>query len=323
MLEVIQHIEPKGKERKMIAKAISSVLRDFDERVPVKKLKKLEVFVTKDPVNVSKRIFRIKLRRHSEIREWICETAASFSYWVKGKTPTIMLNANQKIFKEQNYDAIKGLFAHELMHLMNKLDGIEDKLDAQAEVAARNIFAFLARHKEFKPFTRERLLSSFIRVTSTAILIIKDILANSRAMSFGFDDELYENYRVSLKDVKERIAYTDEGIINALRVDKKHFLDNAFLSYLGLRMTWITFEMFHHTKWVEELKEMTDIQMPNIIKESCNKVLNELLRLRSGDDVKQIAKILLMTQMSYFFVEEYYCERLRIISRAKKPTKKS
>lgn len=312
MPKIEKHIEVKGEKGRLISKAITDVIREFRERAEIKELEKLEIFVTENPVHTCRKILcPVKLKRHSEMREWICDNAASFSYWAKNQTPVIMLNAQEKIFKRRNYKAIRGLFAHELMHLLNKLDGIEDELEDEAEVATNNIFPLLEKHKEKEPFTRERFLGSLIRITSTTLLFIKDILANSRAMSFGFDEDLYENYRVSLQGVKENIRITEKQVIDALNHDKKHILDNAFLAYVGLNTSWITFKMFHHNIWVKELKGLADVSMPRIIEKNGNKVLEELLKLRSASDEKQIAKVLNTSQQSYFNVVEYFCKKLR------------
>jgi len=311
-LKMEKHIEIKGKDAQLINKAITDVIKDFTMRANIKKLKKLRVFVTKDPVNVARKIIipRVKLNRHSEIREWICQNAPSFSYWGEGQPPTIMMDVNENIFKNRNYYAIKGLFAHELMHLMNKLDGIEDELEDATEKASSYIFFLLAKHKDVKPFTRDGLLSSLIRVTTSSLLFIKDILANTRAMSFGFDDELYENYKISLEGVKKEIKFTEREIIKFLKRNRKHVLDDAFLTYLGLNTSWITFKMFHNN-WYKELQKLVSIEVPSIIKKNCDPILKELLNLRSANDEKQIAKVIRLTQQNYFNVVHYFCKKLR------------
>jgi len=311
-LKLEKHIDVKGKQARLISRAISDVIKEFSMRAHVKKLKKIRVYVTLNPVKTCKKIImpRVKLSRHSEMREWICDNAPSFSYWEKGLTPTIMIDANERVCKECNYPAIKGLFAHEFMHLLNKLDGIEDELESEAERAASNMFKLLTRQKEIKPFTREKLLSSLIRITTSALLFIKDILANTRAMSFGFDDELYENYKITLAGVKEGIKFTDNQIIKKLKKNRVHTLDDAFVSYLGLNISWITFKMFHN-KMYQYLQNMARIKVPVIIKKQCKPLIKEMLKLRSASDKKQIAKILRLTQQNYFNVVKYYTKKLR------------
>jgi len=310
MSQIIKHMEVKGKQARQISNAITSVLKEFNKRAHVKNIEKIEIYVTKNPVKISKKILSsIKLKRHGEIREWITENAPSFTYWKKGTTPIIMLNVNEKIFQKMDYDAIQGLFAHELMHLLNKLDGIEDKLEDEIDKSGNNVIRLLEKHKEINPFTRERLLVSFIRVTTTTVLLIKDVLANSRAMSFGFDEELYENYKSTLSDAR-KIKYTESDIKNALKHDQKHVLDNAYLTYLGLNNSWITFKMFN-IKWYEYLQDLSRIEVPEIVKENANKVLKELLKLRSGHDEKQIRKIIKLSQNSYYEVVKYFCEKLK------------
>jgi hypothetical protein len=311
-LKIEKHIDVKGKEGRMISRAISDVIKEFGMRARVKKLKKIRIYITLDPVKTCKKIVitKLKLSRHSEMREWICENAPSFSYWAKGLTPTIMIDANQRVCKECNYAAIKGLFAHELMHLINKLDGIDDELENEAEKAATTIFRLLSRQKEVKPFTREKLLSSSIRITSSALLFIKDILANTRAMGFGFDDELYENYKITLSGVKENIKFTESSIIKSLKKGRVHTLDNAFVVHLGLNISWIKFKMFHN-KMYQYLQSMSRIKVPEIIKKQCRPIIKEMLKLRSASDKKQIAKILRLTQQNYFNVVKYYSKKLR------------
>jgi len=311
-LKLEKHIYFKGKEARIISRALNDVIKEFRKRTRVRKLKKIRIYITKNPVETCKKIVmpRVKLSRHGEMREWICQNAPSFSYWGKGLTPTIMMDANERVFQELNYPAIQGLFAHELMHLLNKLDGIEDELEDEAEKAASNMFKLLAKHKEAKPFTRDKLLSSLIRITTSTLLFIKDILANTRAMSFGFDDELYENYKITLAGIKEEIEFTDNYIIKTLKKDRMHALDDAFVVYLGLNISWICFKMFHNKMYLY-LQKMSRIKVPEIIKKQCKPIIKEMLKLRSARDKKQIAKILRLTQQNYFNVVKYYSKKLR------------
>ncbi len=311
-LKVEKYIDIKGREAGLVSNAISDVIKEFTMRAQVKKLKILRIFITTNPVEVCRKVIvsKIKLNRHSEMREWICENAPSFSYWEEGQTPTIMLDANQEIFEEKNYSAIKGLFAHELMHLMNRLVGIDEDLELEAEKAGKNIFNYLTWIKNSKTFTKEKLLSSFIRVTASTLFFIKDTLANTRVMSFGFDDELYDNYKVTLFCCKKEIRFTERGILKTLKSGRKHALDDAFIIYIGLNTSWIPFKMFHN-EMHKELKELAKIEVPPIIKKNCDPILEELLKLRSSTDKKQIAKILRLTQQNYFNVVKYYSKKLR------------
>ncbi|MBD3155931.1 MAG: hypothetical protein GF368_04740 [Candidatus Aenigmarchaeota archaeon] len=310
MFEVVKKIDLKGQKARTISSAITKVLKEFDKRSQVKDLKKIEIYVTTNPVKIAKKILlpKVKVRRHGEVREWITANTPSFTYWVKGKTPIIMLNASEKIFEEMNYNAIEGLIAHELMHLLNKLDGIEKELEEEIDISGEHILRLLETHKEVKPFTVDRLFVSFVRITSTTVLFIKDIFANSRAMSFGFDEELYENYKAALRGVRE-MKFTEEAIINALKEDKKHVLDNAFLTYLGLNLTWVTFKMFG-IKWHKELEEMARIEVPGIIKRKGDEILDEMIKLRSGHDEKQIRKIIKLSQENYYDIVKYFCKKL-------------
>ncbi len=309
-LKLEKHMYFKGKEARIISRALNDVIKEFGRRTRVKKFKKIRIYITKNPVQVCKKIVmpKVKLSRHGEMREWICENASSFSYWDKGLTPTIMMDANERIFQELNYPAIQGLFAHELMHLLNKLDGIEDELEYEAERAATNMFRLL--EKEIKPFTIDKLLSSLIRITTSSLLFIKDIFANTRAMSFGFDDELYANYKVTLSDVKKEIKFTDGYIIKTLKNGRMHALDDAFTVYLGLNISWVAFKMFHN-KMYYYLQDMARIKLPNVIKKQCKPIIKEMLKLRSASDKKQIAKILRLTQQNYFNVVKHYSKKIK------------
>lgn len=313
MLRVIKHIDVSGKQKGIVSLAISNVMKEFEKRSNVKGLKTLDVYVTTDPISICKIILqsakKLKIKRHGEMREWICGNTPNFSYWERGRTPIIMLNANEKIFTTNNIQAISGLFAHELMHLMNKLDGIEDILNKEMENASKRIFYLLYRHKPVKPYTIERLLVSFTRVGSTTTLVIKDILANSRMMAFGFDDKLYENYKAVLNDVK-MIKYTEESIVKELKKDRKHVLDDAFLTYLGLNVSWISFKMFQNKRW-RELQKLAKFQVPDIIKKNADPLMETMMLLRSSKDRKTINKILISTLNNYYKVVEYYCNKLR------------
>ncbi len=313
MLKAVKHIDVKGKKGKIISRAISHIIKEFDKRAHVRGLKKLDVYITKSPVKVCRQILlptgKLKVRRHGEMREWVCGTRPNFSYWEKGRTPIIMLNANEKIFTKPNYPAVEGLFAHELMHLLNKLDGIENILQEELDNVSNRMFSLLDKHKEVKPFTVERLMVSMIRVNTTSSLLIKDVLANTRAMSFGFDEELYQYYKATLSGTKN-LKYTVYSILKALKQDKKHVLDDAFLAYLGLNMPWISFKMFRNKRW-KELHNLAKFQVPFIIKKNSDHILDTMLDLRSSEDRKTINKILINTLNSYYTVVQYFCRKLR------------
>jgi len=313
MLKIIKHIEIKDKKGRIISEAISDIIKEFDKRAHVRGLEKLDVYITKSPVRVCRQILlprrKLKIKRHGEMREWICGARPNFSYWEKGRTPVIMLNANEKIFAKPNLPAIKGLFSHELMHLLNKLDGIENILEEELEKVSDKMFSLLDKHKEVKPFTIERLMVSMIRVNTTSSLLIKDILANTRAMSFGFDEELYQNYKAILSDTR-KLKYTESSILKALKEDKKHVLDDAFLIYLGLNATWIPLKMFQNKRW-KELHKLAKFQIPTVIKENSDHILETILSLRSSKDRKTINKILIDTLESYYKVVKHFCKKLR------------
>jgi len=312
MPEIDKFIHAEVNNKGLISKAITDVLDEFRERSSIKRLNKIDIYITKDPLRITKKIIpKRKISRHGEMREWLFEYTPSFSYLKKGKNPAIMLNANESVFETNNHLAIKGLFAHELMHLLNKIDGIEDELEEEAEKAAGTMFYLILKHEELKPFNKEKLFSSFVRITATTILFIKDILANSRAMSFGFDENIYEYYKESIKHSTKNIKFTEKSIMKELKKGKISALDNAFLTYLGLNNTWITFKMFHHDKWYRKLKKLSNIEVPDIMKKHAKSLAKEFGQIRSGGDEEQIAKVLKLTQQKYFNIIQHFCKKLK------------
>lgn len=311
MLKIRKHIDMKVLHRRQINNIINHVVREYAERTDLHNLEAIDIYVTLNPVRACKKILSgTTAERHGEIRDWICETKPNFSYWQEGKAPLILLNANEKIFKEKNWEAVRGLVAHELMHILNKMDGLEDTLEKQLKKASEKIYEILEKHKEIPPFTRDRLYVSLVRVTTTTSLIIKDILANTRAMSFGFDEHIFENYKVVFTDTN-LLKFSEEDIINALKKDQKHVLDDVFLAYIGLNSTWITFKMFHN-KWYKELQKLSDIDVPEIVKEHSRVIFDEMLRLRSTSMRTEILKILILTQEVYYELVKYFCHKLEV-----------
>jgi hypothetical protein len=322
MVKVRKHISVSVKNKAQIAKIINHVIHEYSERTDIQFLDEIDIFVTNNPVRVCKKIFsNVKLKRHGEMRDWICESKPNLSYWEEGKIPVILINANEKIFKKRNWDAVGGLIAHELIHILNKMEGIEDNLEMQMGKAATNIYGILDKHKDYPPFTRDRLYSSLVRVTTTASLIIKDILANTRAMSFGFDEHIFQNYKVVLSDVC-LIKYTERDIVKALVEDKKHVLDNVFLAYLGINSTWITFKMFHN-KWYKELEKLSNISVPKIIKEKSKPIFLEMMKLRSKERTEETLKIMTLTQEAYYELVKYFIIKIKKRRKKHKKVKKS
>ena len=108
-LRIEKHIDIKGRHGEKISEVISDVIKEFVERDNIMGLKKIKVFITKKPVETCQKIIfsDVKLRRHGEMREWICQNVPSLSYWKKGKVPVIMIDANQDIFDKKDYEAFK------------------------------------------------------------------------------------------------------------------------------------------------------------------------------------------------------------------------
>src|SRR4030067_1721637 len=132
MVKVKKYIDSRILNRAQISRILDHVAREYTERSDIKKLDEIDVYVTKDPLRVSKKIFsEAKLERYGELKDWILSATPHFSYWERGKVPIILINANEKIFKDNNWEAVRGLVAHELIHILNKMDGIEETLEEQ------------------------------------------------------------------------------------------------------------------------------------------------------------------------------------------------
>ena len=117
MVRVRKHIDAKVPNRSQVIKIIDHVIKEYSQRTDFQKMKEVDIYVTKNPVKVCKKIFSsAKLHRHGELRDWICESKPNFSFWEKGKVPVIMINGNEKIFKTKKlplkkyFPSLDGIF---------------------------------------------------------------------------------------------------------------------------------------------------------------------------------------------------------------------
>ena len=56
-------------------------------------------------------------------------------------------------------------------------------------------------------------------------------------------------------------------------------LDDAFLAYIGLNMTWVTFKMFQNKRYLE-LKNMVNMKIPDVIRKNGKPVIEDMMKVK-------------------------------------------
>lgn len=112
----------------------------------------------------------------------------SSSFRIGGKE-YIVIKANRRFLKK-NKSALRGLIAHELMHTILRVKGIEKKINDNA----KNYVGRLAWELTELGFDEKSAISFSVEIYRDGVLCLKDLLANNELLNQSFFDDLMEYY---------------------------------------------------------------------------------------------------------------------------------
>lgn len=163
-------------------------------------------------------------------KETCRDAATSVSYRAAGEE-IIVIKAD-KPFITEDAAALRGLLAHELMHVVHRHDGTEEAIQNVAKQHTQDIIADLQDHG-----LTDQEIGHFIGTTyATAIFCLKDIYANTDLIEQGFTADLeayYENMIGLDEYCKVPDFYGREATVEDVA--------NAMAFELGLLPAWLPF----------------------------------------------------------------------------------
>jgi hypothetical protein len=122
----------------------------------------------------------------------------SFSYGY-GNTEFVFirLNKSSKFLEPENYNALKGLIIHELLHSVQRQRGLEVRL-RNSLTFSLDFFSELASIIPEGIFDREEVINFLKQVSQFALFALKDIYVNVELIKRGFSEFIIELYKTEL-----------------------------------------------------------------------------------------------------------------------------
>lgn len=186
-----------------------------------------------------------------------CRNAlTSISY--RAENQEIIVIKADKPFLREDPEALKGLLAHELMHIVHRHSGVEQEIQDTAKT-----FADGAVNRLAEIGLSNRDVRAFIgTVFATMIFALKDIYANTDLIDQGFTEELEEYYyhMLGIEDYcRVPEFYGEEATYDEV-------LD-AIAFELGLLPAWLPFNRLDRDaseKMMDRIQECYEHEIPSV-----------------------------------------------------------
>lgn len=163
------------------------------------------------------------------------EADTSLSLRIDGQE-FLIIKADKDFIKDDPH-ALRGLLAHEMMHTVQRRQGVEEEIETVArsyeDTAINDLIEIGLQPAEVQRFIRT--------VFTTAIFTLKDLYANTELIRQGFAKEL-ENYYSQMLGVENFCPRPDFYGEEADLAE----VEDAITFELGLLPAWLPFEALNH-----------------------------------------------------------------------------
>jgi hypothetical protein len=182
----------------------------------------------------------------------------SFSYSY-GDTHTVVIWVTpEKPFLRSNVKATAGLMAHELMHTLLRVKGLDARLTEHYLESYEKLHPMLRE----LPFGHSRIIGFFDRIGGESVMTLKEIYANMDLLKRGCGEYLLEYYYNKIGTEK----YCPMPVFYKGRLKEAHLdqIEKAILFQLSLMSAGVPFEHYGHPMAKALIKHMERCYERNI-----------------------------------------------------------
>ncbi len=205
-----------------------------------------ELLVIDDPIYFKEIEKRIPKKLRKEFKEVYFEDPTSMSI-TSGKFDLIIISISSTTEKylRTNSKALQGVMSHELMHVVQRRQGLDRKIRSDA-IRAYKEFAPRVK-KLYEDMDKSHVDQIFAEVGRQANFVLKDIYANDAIIKLGLGDGIladYSNYYAIKGKVLSSVGYVKTG---HKKIQKKIGKDiYSSVNYmLGLMPVIVPFERWY------------------------------------------------------------------------------
>jgi len=148
----------------------------------------VNIFVAEDPSQALKSSqFPCSTKAEQKINSLLEKSGHSMSFREEGEDYVFI---KVRDFMKEGEKALQGLYAHELMHVLHRQQGIEKKIEKAAFDSVKDYI-----HQLSQLTSRERARKIMISVMKTSVFALKDLLVNKRLLELSFRQQLESYYQ--------------------------------------------------------------------------------------------------------------------------------
>lgn len=184
------------------------------------------------------------------------EAETSLSFTMSGEE--FILLKTDKAFVQEDESALRGLMAHEMMHTVQRRQGVEQRI----EDASKSHFDSAVAHLQERGFSDDEVYRFLHTVFETAIFTLKDIFANTELIRMSFVSDL-EHYYYHMLGVEDFCPLPDFYGEEAELAE----VENAIAFELGLLPAWLPFEALNRAEADDirhRIKECYEKDIPQV-----------------------------------------------------------
>lgn len=148
----------------------------------------VNIFVAENPSQALKSSqFPCSTQAEQKINSLLKKSGHSMSFREEGEDYVFI---KVRDFMKEEQRALKGLYAHELMHVLHRRQGTEKKIEKAAFNSVKDYI-----HQLSQLTSTERARKIMVSVMKTAVFALKDLLVNKSLLELSFRQPLESYYR--------------------------------------------------------------------------------------------------------------------------------
>lgn len=316
-VKIIKKVDPRLKGKKkteqilnLSKEAIKSLVEKFG---PV--VEEIRLWVTDNPIRAYFKLLEQSEKIGDRLRGSIIEEISTFTFYEKGKTPTIIIDINAVDPKKEK--AFEGLIAHEFAHILMEKKGVDDRIVKMITDQVGLIWEWIPRlDKLGLKITDAQWTDTLLTVLANLTFLVKGIVADSFLVKNGFGEEIYES-RKGLLDKKWVCIecmrrYREEKILNQLKEGDLEAFKDLFIAGMGMLTLWLPLSREGLTKEANEMRTLINrrVPIPEAILKHNVKLMRVLIMAKFPPSRNVCKKLVRETLKTFYYSLRYYVKKL-------------